>query len=316
MALFDKFKNIFNNPQSIYQADGRLKNKDTVKLDTLEEIQNIPIPKYERLDGIQAPVDNIEYVLHRKATQHKKNGRIDLAIACLWKANEIFPHSNFVWDIKNYLRLVEYLKLDRQFDEARAEEEKIKSMFKGVKSINLGEVKRTNIIGFDDKQIIDVFDGLVEFAVPYFCCSECSKYTRRIFTIDGKDSRFPMLPDEIKYKSEKHKHCHIALSGFLYGVNTPEWKYTGDLIEWSNRPYKDERTQEEIKRFDMEIAKIKSDERDKKFYDLIFEKCSDIAPKSLSGYKRMKSANSKNYQELLIKVKERLGYDFYVDNPN
>ena len=53
MALFDKFKNIFNNPQSIYQADGRLKNKDTVKLDTLEEIQNIPIPKYERLDGIQ-----------------------------------------------------------------------------------------------------------------------------------------------------------------------------------------------------------------------------------------------------------------------
>ena len=101
-------------------------SKEKHDFDTLEGILNIPIPKYKPLQGMGSPVNNIEYILQRKATEHKKNGRMDLAIACLRKANEIFPHSNFAWAEKDYMRLVEYLKLDRQFDEARKEEQKIK----------------------------------------------------------------------------------------------------------------------------------------------------------------------------------------------
>ena len=82
-------------------------------LDTLQEIERIPIPNYKPLQGMGNPSNSIEYILQKKATEHKKNGRMDLAIACLKKANEIFPHSNFSWAEKDYMRLVEYLKADR-----------------------------------------------------------------------------------------------------------------------------------------------------------------------------------------------------------
>ena len=61
-------------------------------------------------------------------------------------------------------------------------------------------------------------------------------------------------------------------------------------------------------------TKIKEKEKflkDKEFYDLIFEKFPDIAPKSFGGFRRMKAANSDNYKKLLQKANELLGYDFY-----
>ena len=51
--------------------------------------------------------------------------------------------------------------------------------------------------------------------------------------------------------------------------------------------------------------------KDKEFYDLIFEKFPEIAPKSFGGYRRMKASNSDNYKKLLLKAEELLGYNFY-----
>lgn len=88
-------------------------------LETLEGIRAIKIPKYSQINGLQSPTKNIEYILQRKATEHKKNGRMDLAIECLRKSNEIMPYSNFEWQASDYLRLVSFLKKDRQIDEAK-----------------------------------------------------------------------------------------------------------------------------------------------------------------------------------------------------
>ena len=52
--------------------------------------------------------------------------------------------------------------------------------------------------------------------------------------------------------------------------------------------------------------------KDKEFYDLIFEKSPEIAPKSFGGYRRMKASNSENYKKLLLKAEELLGYNFYA----
>ena len=51
--------------------------------------------------------------------------------------------------------------------------------------------------------------------------------------------------------------------------------------------------------------------KDKEFYDLIFEKFPEIAPKSFVGFRRMKASNSDNYKKLLLKAEELLGYNFY-----
>ena len=121
---------------------------------TLEGINSIKIPNYKPLQGMSSPVNNVEYILQRKATEHKKNGKMDLAIACLKKANEIFPYSNFAWSEKDYMRLVEYLKQDRQFDEARKEEQKIKEMFQKTRVVYEGKNIETNIVGLSEKDVI------------------------------------------------------------------------------------------------------------------------------------------------------------------
>lgn len=95
-------------------------------LNTLEGINSIPVKsfEYDPKDGKQYAFNKIEYILQRKATEHKKNGRMDLAIACLRKANEIMPLSDMMYPIDDYLRLAKYLRLNKQFDEAHEVEKK------------------------------------------------------------------------------------------------------------------------------------------------------------------------------------------------
>lgn len=290
----------------------KILSKDKYDFETIEGINDIKIPNYKPLQGMSSPVNNVEYILQRKATEHKKNGRIDLAIACLRKANEIFPHSNFAWSEKDYMRLVEYLKLDRQFDEARKEERKIKEMFQKTRFVFEGKNIETNFVGLSEKNIIEVFGGLVESFDLECCCEECAKYAKRIFSVDGKDKRFPLLPDCIKYYNDNHKYCQTPLNAFMFGVDEPRWNYSGNIVDWSNREYKDERSKEQKESFETMIKEKEEIAKDKEFYDLIFEKFPDIAPKSFGGYRRMKAANSENYKKLLKKAEELLGYNFYA----
>lgn len=281
---------------------------------TLEGINSIKIPNYKSLQGMSSPVNNVEYILQRKATEHKKNGKMDLAIACLKKANEIFPYSNFAWSEKDYMRLVEYLKQNRQFDEARKEEQKIKEMFQKTRVVYEGKNIETNIVGLSEKDVVDMFGGLVESFDLECCCEECAKYAKRIFSIDGKDKRFPRLPDCIKYYSDKHKYCRVPLNAFLFGVNEPKWKYIGNIVDWSNREYKDERSKEQKESFEEMIREKEEVAKDKEFYDLMFEKYPEVTPKSFSGFRRMKASNSENYKKLLKQAEKLLGYNFYKEN--
>jgi tetratricopeptide (TPR) repeat protein len=290
MIMFKFFKKIFCS-------------KKQYDLDSLNGIQNIPIPKYKQLNGMGDPSNNIEYILQKKATEHKKNGRMDLAIACLRKANEIFPHSNFFWPEKDYMRLVEFLKQDRQFDEARKEKTKIEALFKEF------EAERKNRNDIINQEIYGEID-VVETNETAFVCSECAKYTKRRFSISGKNKKYPILPKYLMEKSHEHKYCGIIVYPVLDNVSEPAWNYKGDFIKFCNRPFADERTNEQKELFDKEVREKEELAIDKEIYDIIFEKCPDIAPKSFGGYRRMKSANTSNYQKLLFEVEKRLGKNF------
>ena len=273
-------------------------------LDTIEGIMSIPIPKYAPLQGMGNPSNNIEYILQKKATEHKRNGRMDLAIACLRKANEIFPHSNFSWPEKDYMRLVEYLKQDRQFEEAKKEELKIKELFNQLKE------ERKNLNEKINKQIYGNTD-IVSTNETSFVCEECAKYTKRYFSISGKNKNYPKLPEYLLKDLPEHKYCAITVTPVMENVSVPVWAYKGDFIKYCNRPFVDERTKEQKAFFEKEVKEKKEAALDKEFYDILFEKCPDIAPKSFSGYRRMKSANSDNYKKIITEAEKRLGYNFY-----
>ena len=57
-------------------------------MDSLEGINSIPVPAKNYHTG-DPTKDCIYYLLQRKATEHKKAGRMDCAIACLRKSNAL-----------------------------------------------------------------------------------------------------------------------------------------------------------------------------------------------------------------------------------
>ncbi len=284
--------------------------KPKYDLDTLEGINSIPVKsfKYDPLDGVKYAYYDIEYVLQRKATQHKKNGRMDLAIACLEKSNQIMPLSNMMYSPDDYLRLAKYLRLEKRFDEAREVEKKYNS---SSYHSNLSESAMTSQLNRAKSAGTD----LIYVVCNCFHCANCGIYGNRVYSISGNDKRFLKLPE---YVLNNHKHCEMSFYPFMYGINYITDPYTGKsidsnkVIEYSNRPLVDIRPQHWIDGYNhlqennhqKEIDEINRNQA-RLEYEKIVTNLPDIAPKTEGGYLRMKKSESKNYQKIVSQARKK-----------
>lgn len=176
------------------------------------------------------------------------------------------------------------------------------------------DINKVPNIEAKDKQLLNADkykDDYVQ-VVSACCCSECAKYRFRIYCISGNDKRFPKLPDYVKNYSW---HCGLSLSPFSLGVNymnLPQNRSLheiDELIKYSNRPFVDDRSDEEIERYNRILTKNKQDyidginkEQACVEYEQIFTNLPDLAPKSQGGYLKMKKSNSANFQKLKEKA--------------
>lgn len=94
-------------------------------LSDADAILQIPVPKYKRQRLPTNVPTEPEQILQRQATYYKKVKQMDLAVACLKKSNEFMKTSFYSYRVKDYMRLVDFLYLNSQFDEARSERQKI-----------------------------------------------------------------------------------------------------------------------------------------------------------------------------------------------
>ena len=142
-------------------------------LSTVEGISAIPVPaqKEKPEAGLANVTGKIEYYLTLKAGQFAADNKVDLALACYRKANELMPLSSVEYGRGPYMRLPRYLRKLRRFDEARAEEAKIAIIFASGSVIDYGEdppdiaIKRAE------------YDWLWEF-LPDLCPKSFSAYSR------------------------------------------------------------------------------------------------------------------------------------------
>lgn len=139
---------------------------------------------------------------------------------------------------------------------------------------------------------------LIESNETHFVCVECAKYTKRWFSEYGKNTKYPKLPDYFKQHIQGHEECAIRFCPVLDNVSRPTWEYEGDFIDFCNRAFIDERTQDEKNAFDNYIAEKNRKITIKREYEQICKTFPDYAPKSLGGYSRMKNLNSENYQKI------------------
>lgn len=83
---------------------------------------SIPITEAQKYsDGGESVLYMPEQILSRKATEYKNNKGYDLAIACLKKVNELYPHSFYAYTRDNYERLVDMMILAWRFEDAKVE---------------------------------------------------------------------------------------------------------------------------------------------------------------------------------------------------
>lgn len=118
------------------------------------------------------------------------------------------------------------------------------------------QAKRKRILNISHPQKHLVSNDLACFSASS-CCPICSLYNRRIFSISGKDKRFPplvSLPDKIH--DGKCDVCNGSYNLLLWGegINSPDVK---TAIQQSNAPLVDKRTPEQIAHFEEKQEKIR-----------------------------------------------------------
>ena len=87
---------------------------------------------------------------------------------------------------------------------------------------------------------------LVEMTYELACSSEQAKYRGRVFSISGKDKRFPYLNSEVLA-------CGLTFYPFIYGISEPCYCKPKDIIEFSNRPFIDDRTEKEKSDYELSL---------------------------------------------------------------
>lgn len=301
---------------------------------TVEGIKAIP----ENCDLLRSagrdPV-SVMTALGQKSFEYEKAEKIELAVLCLKKLNEIRMSAQMGYRIDDYYELVGLLARSGQIKEAKEAKAKIDQFFKG------SYYKNDALIDIAAKQVTQLLavakrleTDLVIMDSHGASCPKCAKYQGRVFSLSGHSKMFPKIPREFFRYGGIHEGCGHSFSPYIHGITDPmldytltfqtgvRSKYRKDIVAFSNRPFIDDRLPEDIERALQHEVKRKAEEDqqryyrehlieieaqrgiDKRNYKWLQENLSDICPKSYSGYKRMKNGNTKNFQKLAEKAAE------------
>lgn len=278
---------------------------------SIEGINSIYVPCRE-VNG-DSVTGRVEYYLHKKCfADHWNAGRIELALACLRKAQELMFVSDIAWSRKDFLRLVTHLYEAGYDEEAEVQLKRVDDFLSKQDIVQDAFSSALTSAQFIETDLMEVYSHS-----PY--CKECAKYVNRIYSISGKDRRFPSLKEAAK--DCQHELRCLSFTPFVYGVHNPAFECK-NIIKYSNRPFRDERSRDETKRYDDWVAlmqKMEEDETkqeanmikrakmkktDTETLQWLQENLPSIAPKSLSGFRRMRTTNSKNYQKLVEEARK------------
>lgn len=316
MGLWDKLKQIIFDPSDSEKFDkGKYDQKnqksiaafaEAFDLNSIDGINSITIDDYKKWKHKAAGVPAYpEQILRKKATEHKRNGNMDLAIECLKKSNEFLPLSDYLYSMQDYERLVDYLYKAGRFDEARAEKAKIEQMF-SIENDDPDESCQNNYneLKIQIERAIASGTDLLEMSEHPLTCGECAKYQGRVFSISGKSDKFPKLPDSFLEYGGVHEGCNHTFYPYYEGMSISNYGHK-NIVAYSNRPFVDNRTKKQKEEWEKKVQYEESYEADKENYYWCLEHLGAISPKSFSGYRRMKNTNSANFQKLKKAAKEQ-----------
>lgn len=270
---------------------------------SLEDVKSIPIPVFNESYG--TPVYNLEYLLKMRASEEREKENYELSYALMYKAIEGMKASRIMYGKKEYMQFIMWLYKDGRIEEAAMLEKRLRREEPEVFDINqlhknhfLSEIKQCNDLGTDY-----VYCG------GHTCtCGECAKYQNRVYSISGKDSAYPKLPDFVYEYGGFHPGCRHGFHPFFSDSIADKNGAYVDALEYSNRPFVDDRTPEEIEGYNQYLKKAEKerlrDENLKAFY-ILKKELPDVMPKSYSTFAKYKAHNSDKYINILNSANEK-----------
>lgn len=144
---------------------------------------------------------------------------------------------------------------------------------------------------------------LVKMTSHYGACPVCVPYEGRVYSLSGKDKRFPSIKNVPGFR-DGYNNIHPRCSHRI-GVWVEKYGDAEKEIKNSNKPFNIPKEKEaSVNKYYEEQQKKAVLRNNKKEYEKMKIALGEEAPKSFQGYLRMKNSNSDNYKELKRKYKE------------
>lgn len=306
--------------------------KSAAGINSIPERSDLPRLTLGDSGGFRSYTADIDDYLRKKSQEYEADGQITLALLCLKKSNAIRMVSRRGHSKDEYYSYVRLLARSGLVEEAVREKEKIDNFF-GENHFDSVMLNGRAMANRTIKTAYEMGTKLLIMDAHGCACPECAKYQGRVFSIYGKDPRFPPLPKSFYEYGAIHKGCRHSFFPYFdwqdgdlkYTLSIQKiksWRYSRNIRAYSNRPFVDDRPKADVEaalQFQFKLCEEEQHQqelwdnmiefeaargREKRKYKWIQENLPEMCPKSYSGFRRMKTQNTKNYQKIVAAAKE------------
>lgn len=151
--------------------------------------------------------------------------------------------------------------------------------------------RKAHVTGSENMSVQNGYD-LVYVNYVGITCEMCATKQGRVYSISGKDKRFPPFEGN---KPPYHSHCVHSATPWLEEYATPEEKEK--MIADSNRPFVDNRTERNINRY-KEIQQLKSQKNETRKQWIRYKSAMPNETPDLKTFASHKARNTQAYQDL------------------
>ena len=131
----------------------------------------------------------------------------------------------------------------------------------------------------------------------YPTCEACAVLQGRVYSISGRDKRFPPLSRAFPsgYRNV-HPNCRHVMTYWIEEMQSPE--EIRAALARSNAPFTDNRSDEEIALYSKQQADSRRMRADRSQFERYRQRLGEDAPKSFHTFRRIKNADGQKWKEM------------------
>ncbi len=156
-----------------------------------------------------------------------------------------------------------------------------------------------------ENQLAENGYDLMMMTEHYPTCEACAALQGRVYSISGRDKRFPPLSRAFPsgYRNV-HPNCRHVMTYWIEEMQSPE--EIRAALARSNAPFTDNRSDEEIALYSKQQADSRRMRADRSQFERYRQRLGEDAPKSFHTFRRIKNADGQKWKEMQEKYRNYL----------